>query len=135
MASLYTDFNVKKHWHERVFVLKTKHHIIIKIPGLSPARMRIWQKWLFGEVTVIYNLFTCNVNFPLWRHYLGWQCDVINVKNFHEVLRYFFQILATPLTTTLTHRQPLRNFMSPWIYFYLPYGAEKNRGKVTNFRR
>ena len=24
-------------------------------------------------------------------------CDVINVKNFREILRYFFQILATPL--------------------------------------
>ena len=23
--------------------------------------------------------------------------DVINIENFHEILRYFFQILATPL--------------------------------------
>ena len=27
----------------------------------------------------------------------GTSCDVINVKNFREILRYFFQILATPL--------------------------------------
>ena len=45
---------------------------------------------------VIYNLFTCDVSFPLWRHYLVWQCEVINVKNFNEVLRYFFQVLAPP---------------------------------------
>ena len=43
---------------------------------------------------VIYNHFTCDVNISLWRHYLEWQCDV---KNFHEMLRYLFQILATPL--------------------------------------
>ena len=24
-------------------------------------------------------------------------CDIINIKNFCEILRYFFQILATPL--------------------------------------
>ena len=40
---------------------------------------------------------TCDINFPLWSHYLLCQCDVINVKNFHEILRYLFQILATPL--------------------------------------
>ena len=49
------------------------------------------------EVTdVIYNIFTCSDNFPLWRLYLGWQCDIINVRNFHEILRYLSKILPTP---------------------------------------
>ena len=47
--------------------------------------------------SVIYNFFNCNVNFPAWRHYLGWQCDIINLKSFHENLMYLFQILPVPL--------------------------------------
>ena len=31
-------------------------------------------------------------------------CDVINVKNFREILRYFFLILATPLDILKIHR-------------------------------
>ena len=33
------------------------------------------------------------------------QCDVINVKNFYEILRYLFQILAMPLESTLITAQ------------------------------
>ena len=51
-----------------------------------------------GSNSVIYNIFTCDVNFPVWRHYLEFQCDVINVKSFHGILRYLFQILVAPLT-------------------------------------
>ena len=29
--------------------------------------------------------------------YRGRHCDVINVQNFYEILRYLLQILATPL--------------------------------------
>ena len=41
--------------------------------------------------------FTCDVNFAVWRHELGCQYGNINIKNFHEILRYLFQILALPL--------------------------------------
>ena len=50
-----------------------------------------------GSNFVIYNLPTCDVNFPVLRHYLGCQYDVINVKSFHETLGYLLQILVTPL--------------------------------------
>ena len=49
------------------------------------------------EITTTSNLFTSNANFPVWHHYLECQCRVINVKNFHEMLRYLFQILAMSL--------------------------------------
>ena len=41
-----------------------------------------------GSNFVIYNLPTCDVNFPVLRHYLGCQYDVINVKSFHETLAF-----------------------------------------------
>ena len=154
MTSLYTNFYVKKYWHELV-LRNRKQHIITEILGLSPARMRIWQQRLLAEAAtggallkkvvlrnfekftgkrlcqslffskvvgpqlyskrdsgtgvflrslqehlyyrtprndcfctwrsnfVVYSLFTCHVNFPVWRHYLGCQCDVLNVKTFH----------------------------------------------------
>ena len=49
------------------------------------------------EITTAWNVFTCNVHFSVWRHYLECQRNVINVKNLYEILRYLFQILATPL--------------------------------------
>ena len=46
----------------------------------------------------IYNLFTCDFNFPIWHQQLRCQCDVvINAKNFHEILRCLLQVLGTPL--------------------------------------
>ena len=51
--------------------------------------------------SVIYNLFTCDVNFPVWPPYLWCQCDVIKIKNFYEILRYLFQILTTVLKILL----------------------------------
>ena len=94
--------------------------------------MRIWQKWLLGEVSnsVIYNLFTfVDINFPLWRHYLGWQWDIINVKNFHEVLKYFFQILATPLHLAIQTYQQLcsirSNYLKTWNKVIGPLFLEK----------
>ena len=35
-----------------------KQHNITEIPGLSPARMRIWQKWLLVEVTLQFTIFS-----------------------------------------------------------------------------
>ena len=52
---------------------------------------------VWGSNSVIYNIFTRVVNYPLRRHCLGCHCDVINVKKNHEILRYLFQILATHL--------------------------------------
>ena len=48
VTSLYTNFYVKKYWHERVF-RNRKQHIITEILGLSPARTRIWQQRLLAE--------------------------------------------------------------------------------------
>ena len=48
------------------------------------------------EITVTWNLFTCNVYFSVWHHYLECQRNVISVKNLHEILRYLFQILVSP---------------------------------------
>ena len=31
------------------------------------------------------------VNFPSWHHYLEYQCDIIDVKKFHEMFRYLFR--------------------------------------------
>ena len=42
-------------------------------------------------------------------------CDVINIKNFREILRYFFKILATPLL--------------PW---FIQYISVKSQGKWGN---
>ena len=44
-----------------------------------------------------YNLkfFTCDVDFPVWRHYLRCHRDVIIVKNFHEILNFI--LLLTKL--------------------------------------
>ena len=81
----------------------------------------------WGSNSVIYNLFTCDVNFPLWRHYLGCQWDSINVKNFHEILRYLFQILATPLYKHLIFAVYFRLvkitaiLSSQSLYFYLDF--------------
>ena len=49
--------------------------------------------------SLIYHSFTGDVNFPVLCHYIGCQCDITNVKNFHEILTYFFQILTTPMKT------------------------------------
>ena len=50
--------------------------------------------------------FVCFLFAMLVYLYDGISCDVINVKNFREILRYFFKILATPLhflTSILTY--------------------------------
>ena len=36
----------------------------------------------WGSNSVIFNLLTFDVNFPEWHHYIGCQCDVINIKTF-----------------------------------------------------
>ena len=61
---------------------------------------------------MIYNLFTGDVNFLEWRRYLGWQCDVINAKSFHEIMTYLFQILATPLRTIANLQQCYENIIT-----------------------
>ena len=90
--------------------------------------MRIWQKWLLGEVT--YNLFTSDVNFLLWRHHLRWKWDVINVENFHEVLRYIFQILATPLKVIFSflNLKPDNGFLP----YNVPEAFNKTGDHLTN---
>ena len=50
---------------------------------------------------VFYNLFTCDVSFPVWGPYLECRCDAINDKNFHEILMNLLQILATSLCIRL----------------------------------
>ena len=57
---------------------------------------------IWGSNSAISNLFTCDVKFSVWRRYLGCQCDDINIKNFREILRYLFQILATLLSSLET---------------------------------
>ena len=52
---------------------------------------------VWGSNSVIYNILTRVINYPLRRHCLGCHCDVISVKKNHEILRYLFQILATHL--------------------------------------
>ena len=89
-------------------------NIITEIPDISPARMRIWQKRLLGgSNSVIYDLFTRNVNFPLWYHYLRWQYDVIKVKKIHEILRHLFEILTTHLDNT--PNKPSRFKTKNWV--------------------
>ena len=65
--------------------------------GNSSQDGKLATLFSWGSNSVIYDIFTREVNFPVRRHYLGCQCDVINDKNFHEILRYLFQILAKPL--------------------------------------
>ena len=54
-----------------------------------------------GNNSLIYNLFTCDNNFFVWRHWMACHCDVINIKSFHLILRYLFQILGRPLRMKL----------------------------------
>ena len=51
--SLYKNFYVKRIllWTCSCLIDR-KQHIIAEISGLSPARMRIWQQWLLGDVTL-----------------------------------------------------------------------------------
>ena len=51
----------------------------------------------WGSKFVIYDIFNCDVSFPLLYHCARWQCNVINVNNFREILRCLFQILASPV--------------------------------------
>ena len=83
LLSYYTQSFVKKRltWTRSCLRNRKQHN---QNSSLSPARLQI---------------FTCNVNFPVWRHYLECQRDVINVKNIYEILRYLLQILAMPLMT------------------------------------
>ena len=61
----------------------------------EPGKTNSWNKKNF------------QIFFEVVFHYLEYQLDVINVKNFHEILRYLFQILATPLSSQNTNEASL----------------------------
>ena len=82
-------FFVKEDWDERVLLLEIKINIT-----KTPVFLQLGCEF---EIIIVWNIFTYDVNFPVKLHYLICRSDVINVKSFHEILRYLFQILATRL--------------------------------------
>ena len=73
-------------------------HIITEIPVALQLEFKFGNSLMtWGGNSVIYDLFTCDVNFPVCRYYLGCQCDITNAKKFYEILKYLVQILPTPL--------------------------------------
>ena len=89
-----------------------------------------------GSNFVIYNLPTCDVNFPVLRHYLGCQYDVINVKSFHETLGYLLQILVTPLYLAHCYNAFIEYSALNIIFLTFSYSRKRNNSNkvgITSF--
>ena len=82
-----------------------------------------------GSNFVIYNLPTCDVNFPVLRHYLGCQYDVINIKSFHETLGYLLQILVTPLYLAHCYNAFIEYSDFHIIFLTFSYSRKRNNSK------
>ena len=66
-------------YRESVLAIEMKN----KIPSLSSTMMQFNINDYYGAQVYF---FLCDIGFYVWRH----SCDVINVKNFRDILKYFF---------------------------------------------
>ena len=90
---LYTKIVcLKRYRHERVLVLEIENNILQHKFQVACETMITCR-----SNSVIYDFFTCDINSPVWRHCLECQCDVINIKNFHEIFRYLCHFLSVLL--------------------------------------
>ena len=65
VTSLYTNFNVKQHLHERVLAIEKTMYYNRNPRSFSNYDANLTTVITWGSNSVI---FTCYVNFPVWRH-------------------------------------------------------------------
>ena len=83
---LYTKIVcLKRYRHERVLVLEIENNILQHKFHVACETMITCR-----SNSVVYDFFTCDINSPVWRHCLEFQCDVINIKN-----SWNFQVLVS----------------------------------------
>ena len=93
MASLLTNFNVIKYWHEHVLVSEIEKTYYSRNSSYDDNLTTVFT---WRSSSIIYKVFTCDFNLSAWLHWLGRQCDVIDVKNFMKFWGTCFKFWLRP---------------------------------------